>query len=977
MKYRIVGALLLWGCCALTFAQPCLLRGKVTNKQEKTPVEFASVALLRADSSIVQRGMTDDQGAFLLKIAAPGTYLLKTALVGYRTDYRKVVVNSSSQRVEDILLAHSEQLLSAATVTATAAKMEQVEDTTLFNASAYRVPEGAALEALVKQLPGVEIEEDGTITWNGKVVKEFLINGKDFFKGQADVALQNLPADWVSRIKAYEKKSEYTEQTGIDDGEEQPVLDITMKKELNQAWIARANAGYGTEERYTGKLFLSHSTERSRVSLYGSANNVADQSFGGKKRRNGGGLTERENAGLDFNWENKRGKREAGRLELGGNFNYNHVHTALATRVQSENFVAGGARSSYRSSVGAQQSSATFWDARFRLEWHPDTMTTIQFRPAFRRQTAHHGGSGRTATFNDDPFALPGMVSPLDSLWADDHSAELDSMAVNRNVRSNLGDRESRQANGSLTLVRRLSAEGRNLSLALSGGYASNEQHNFSISDIQYYNGMENKYLNQYSHMPSHNWNYRVQVGYVEPVARNWFVEMRYAFSGRYTDSDRSRYQLDRIDSIYGDWGDGGNCPPIGTLPEEEILAAVRDSVNSRYATYRYYNHLAHLGFRYTSLSVRLSAGVGLHPERTQMSYERPCQLLDTLVERHILRVAPQLNFRYRIDKQHRIDARYRGTSSQPSMMDMLAVVDNSNPLNVTMGNPGLKPSWSNVFEIGYQGYEKERQQGVGLGFNFTQTRNAVSRLSVYDEETGIRYHRPQNINGNWHMQGNATFNTGLGKEKNFTLATRTHLSYNKSVGYVSSLSGSNGATDIPEGSFDVEDYEPVFSQAEIERNTARTWGLRERLNLAYRKHWLELGVFGQFKYIHSRSDIRVRNNRDTWDYAYGIKTNLDFDNGFSLATDLRVSSRRGYPNATMNTDEWLWNLQVAYSFLKKKVATVSLQCLDLLQQQSNVSHSISATHRSDSWNNSIHSYCMLHLIYKFRSISGKNRERR
>lgn len=147
---------------------------------------------------------------------------------------------------------------------------------------------------------------------------------------------------------------------------------------------------------------------------------------------------------------------------------------------------------------------------------------------------------------------------------------------------------------------------------------------------------------------------------------------------------------------------------------------------------------------------------------------------------------------------------------------------------------------------------------------------------------------------------------------------------------------------------------------------------MRERLNLSYRKDWLDVGVQGSVNYNHSRSNLRKQNDRDTWNYSYGLHTNLKFDFGFSFSSNFRVSSRRGYPNDKMNTDEFLWNAQLAYSFLKRKAATVSLQFYDILRQQSNTSHVVSATYRSDSWNNSIHSYAMLHFIYKFRQLSGK-----
>ena len=977
---KVVYLLLASFLCSLSvLAQQYTIKGSVVESPALKAVEYATVALLRPDSTLVTGVHTNEKGQFQLSVNKTGTYLLKLSFVGYQTRYHRLQTDAqhSVYDLGILPLSHDEQLLGTATVTATAAKVEQVEDTTLYNAAAYRVPEGSTLEALVKQLPGIEIEDNGTITWNGKPVKEFLINGKDFFKGQIDIALQNLPSDWISKIKAYDKQSEYTEQTGIDDGEDFPVLDIVTKRELNQTVVVNSDLAYGTDERYFAKLFASRFTDHSRVSTYGSANNVSDKSFGGKRKRQGGGLVDRQNAGMDFFWANGKKKKEAGKLEMGGNVNFDHNKSHLLTRSETENYLSSGTTSSFRSSFSQNESASTHVGGNFQITWNPDTMTNLRFRPTFRYGKSSNHGDSRTATFNADPFDIDGMLSPLDSLWMDPPTPALEQIAVNKSLRFNKGQREDANVGASLNLVRRLNSKGRNLSLALSGGYDHSKNVNFSISDIYYYTDRPGRYQNQYSNMPSEKWNYRVQVGYVEPLTEHWFAELRYAFSHKYTESERGRYNLEDIALEYGTWGDSLNYPAIGTLPDADLLAMVRDSFNSQSATYRYLDHTANFNLRYNTKSIRFTAGVNFNPERTKMAYERPGQHLDTVIVRDVLVVTPQLNFRYRIDKRNSFEFRYRGSSAQPSMTDLLAVVDNSHPLNITMGNPGLKPSWNNSFDMGYRGYQTEHQRGMSVGFRFSNTKNAISHLSVYDESTGVRYHRPQNINGNWNVRGNYGFNIGLGKEKNFTLGTNTNLVYNNAVGYISSFtSGTRTGTELPLSTSDYGYYEQIFDQADIQKNRTRTFGVRERLNLGYRKDWLEVGTFGTLNYSHSRSTLRKKNDRDTWDYAYGVHTNLRFDFGLSLSTDIRVNSRRGYPNAQMNTDEWWWNAQIAYSFLKKKAATVSLQWYDILQQQSNVSHMISATRRSDSWNNAIHSYGMVHFIYKFRQVGGKKNKK-
>lgn len=957
-------------------AQQYEVKGVVYDAKTNGAVELAAAVLLNPDSTVAVGNSTNEQGLFHLKARKAGKYILKVSFMGYQTHYSNLQLTASkpSLNVGDIRLETNDRLLGEAVVQTTVAKVEQKEDTTVFNAAAYRVPEGSTLEALVKQLPGVEIADDGSISWNGKKVKELLVNGKDFFKGDKDVAMKNLPTEMVSRIKAYDKQSDYTEMTGVDDGEEATVLDITTKRELNRSLVSNVDLAYGTEDRYSGRVFISSFSDRSRVTAYGSLNNVNSRGFGGPRGwGGGGGLTARKNAGLDFSWENGRKKKEGGRLELGGSVNYSYTGTDVVTSSSSETFLTGNSKSSFSNSFSRSGSSSQNVNTNLRLEWNPDSMTSIRFRPSYSHSSSKNDGNSLTATFNKDPYAINGMYNPLDSIFKDDANDELEAITVNRNSRQSLGDSKSDNVNGDLNIVRRLNSEGRNVSLRLSGGYGKSENNSFTVSNITYYNGDAPKYLNQYSKTPSENWNYSVRAGYVEPFFKNWFAELRYGYNFRYTDNNRSRYNLDEIlDDPKYSWNDPLNHPLIGTLPsKDELLNASRDLFNSQYATYKYMNHTANLGVRYKSETIRFNVGVDLNPQKTKMAYERPGQHIDTLITRDVFNVSPQVRFRYRFSKTQNLDIRYNGSASQPSMTDLLDVVDNSNPLSVSMGNPGLKPSWTNRFQAFYHGYNPELQQGIGGGIFFNQTNNSVSNLMVYDEATGVRYMRPENINGNWDASTMFMFNTGLGKDKNYTISSFTNLSYRNSVGYVSSFNSDQKPAQQHIGRASSSDYTEIFNKAEVEKNTNKNFGLREHLRAGYRNDWLDLGVFGRLNYDHSRSELQDNGNMDTWNFSYGGNVNINFNWGMSLSTDIGMSSRRGYSDASMNTNELLWNAQLSQSFLRDKSATISLQFYDILQRQSNVSRTINAMMRSDSWNNSINSYCMVHFIYKLNIFNG------
>lgn len=963
-KHRILTLLSLMMCGISLMAQ-IQLTGVVRNSKTDSPIEFASAVLLKQDSTVVRGTTTDSVGRFKLNVPAVGEYLLKVSYIGYQPTVKNVTFATDSTLLDMgvVSMTSTDNALKTAVVTGVAARVEQKEDTTLFNASAYRTPEGSSLEALVKQLPGVEVSDDGKITWNGKEVKELLVNGKDFFKGDKNVAMKNLPVEMVNRIKAYDKASDYTEMTGIDDGEESTVLDIMTKRQLNQSWVTNLDLAYGTEGRYSAKAFATRFTDQTSITAFGALNNVGDRGFGGPRGFGGGGqgLTATKNAGLNFTWENKKAKKEAGRLELNGSAQYNHTSTDLIKTSASETFLAAGRSNSFSNSYSKSDNSSTRVNVNARLRWLPDTMTTIMLRPNYSYSAGRNASTSRTVTFNDDPYALEGMDNPLDSIFAPTVNPLLAGILVNKNLRDNMGDNESHNVGLNLNIVRRIGSKGRNVSLRARGNYSQSENNSYSISDIKYGQGNSgrNQFLAQRSITPSQSYDYNIRVGYTEPIIKNLFAEANYTYSFKYNDSQRTR------DSLLTSQLSG--LPSIGLLPTEaDSLMWVRDDFNSQYATYRYYNHTANIGLRYNSQVITANLGVDFNPERTKMQYNRPGQNIDTTIVRNVFNVAPQLRFRYKFSKTSNLDIRYRGSSSQPSMTNLLAVVDDSDPLNISMGNPGLKPSWNNNLRVFYHGYNPERQQGIVGGVDMTQTNNSISNLMLYDETTGVRYTRPENINGNWNARGHFMFNSGLGEKKLFNISTATMLSYNNSVGYVRSES-SIPVVQNPTLDF----YNSIFNAASPEKSITRTFGVGEDLNASYRTSWFDIGLLGTLNYQHSQSTLQTYNNMDTWNFAYGANANFNFDFGLSLSTDIRMNSRRGYADEAMNTNELLWNAQISYAFLKNRSAVIMLQAYDILRQQSNVSRVINAMQRSDSWTNAINSYFMLHFVYKLNIFSG------
>ncbi|MBR1889723.1 MAG: outer membrane beta-barrel protein [Alloprevotella sp.] len=979
---------LLFFSFALAFglqAQKYKVSGHVEDSRTQQNLQFVNALLLQsADSMVVENVMTDSLGNFTIATAKAGNYLVRLSYVGFEPTTRFVAFNEQTTSVDlgVIGLTAEANTLSTAVVTATAARVQQVGDTTQFNASAYRTPEGSTLEALVKQIPGAEVSESGGITINGKTIDKLLVNGKDFFKGDNSIAMKNLPVDLVSQLKTYEKKSDYAEMTGVDDGEESQVLDIITKRQLNESWVVNVDVAGGTHDRYAGRVFATRFTDHMRATVFGSMNNTAERGFGGPRGFGGQqGLTTVKRAGFDFNWENGKRTVEGGYLEVGASLFFTHRNNNLLSISSSETFLTSGATGSFSNNRTPSLSSSTNVWANAKLQWNPDSLTQITMRPTFSHSDSHNSSTSQAATFNEDPYSISGMESPLDSLLNPrTPQAELEAIAVNRTIRESLSSSNSNSVGGELNVVRTLNNKGRNISLRADGNYSKGHSGSYSISDIHYYSNGQSSFLNQYTWTPNKNYNYGVRLGYVEPLGKNWFAEARYNFSFRYQDSDRSLYNLHEITT--GGWDDPINHPVIGSLPTEaEVLQQVRDDYNSQYATYKYYNNSMYVGVRYNTRDINFNAGVSFNPQRTKMAYERPGQDIDTIITRNVFNISPQIRLRYKFSPTSNLDIRYRGSSSQPSMTNLLDVVDDSDPLNVSMGNPGLKPSWNNNLWANYYGYQPERQAGMMVGFNFSNTQNAVSTRIIYDDATGVRYSRPENINGNWNMGSMFMYNFGFGKNKLWTLSTFTRLSFNHSVGYVSRYSSSAYTrtairnyflTPVVKSEHNADYYRDLFNQSETNKNVAKTFGLNENLNLNYRAKWFDVGATGTLNYQHAKNSVQTSGNLDTWQFSYGLTANASTPWGMEFSTDIRMSSRRGYSESAMNTNELLWNAQISQTFLKDRSLTVSLQYYDILHQQSNVSRTLNAQLRQDTWTNAINSYCMLHVIYRLNIFGGK-----
>ena len=938
MKKLLIWTVLLLTATLSTYAQNKIVTvsGRVIEAGTKEPVELAAVQLLSLPDSTQVAGMTTStQGYFSLSKQKPGKYLLKVSFIGYVTKIIPVqlTANVPAKKMGNIELATDAVMLQEAVVVAEAPQVTVVEDTLMYNSSAYRTPEGAMLEELVKKLPGAEIDDDGNVKINGKDLKKIMVDGKEFFGGDVKTGLKNLPVDMVDKLKTYDKKSDLARVTGIDDGEEETVLDLTVKKGMNQGWFGNADLGAGTKDRYTGRMMLNRFVDKTQFSIIGSANNVNDQGFsgggGGPRWRSNNGLNATKMLGANF-------ATQTNKLELGGSVRYNFQDADISSINSSERFLQNG--NSYSNSNNKNRNKGTNLNADFRMEWKPDTLTNIIFRPNFSYGRTNNASRSESGTFNEDPFNL--IVNPNDYLNFDNLSDDpLKDIRVNATNSASLSKGKSLSGNATLQVNRKLNNRGRNLTFRGVFGYGDNDNDQYTQSETRYYQllnhlgGDSILYRNQYITTPTRNYNYTAQVTYSEPIAKATFLQFSYQFQYKYSKSDKTTFDL--LD--YPDWAIGGALP-------SGYESHTVDSL-SKNAEYRYYNHDASVGLRFIRPKYQLNVGMSFQPQNSTLSYKKGDYMIDTT--RTVFNFAPNMDLRFRFSKVSQLRFTYRGRSNQPTMENLLPITDNSNPLNIRMGNPGLKPSFAHTMRLFYNTYNAEKQRGIMTHFSFTATQNSISNSTRYNEETGGLITRPENINGNWNAFGMFGFNTAL-KNKKYTINTFTNVNYQNNVAFLYNQDTKNN-----------------------DRNTSTGLTLGERVTGSYRNDWFEFSLNGSINYTAERNKLRPENNQEPYTYSYGASTNITMPWKMTLATNIANQSRRGYRDSSMNRDELIWNAQLAQSLLKG-AATVSFEVYDILRQQSNISRSLSADMRSVSEYNGINSYCMVHFIYRLNIFGSK-----
>ncbi len=976
------------------------IRGNVLDDEELKPLPGAQIKLTRLDSVLVAATIANDNGQFVLREVASGQYRLNISMMGYKAQNFTISLpkKSGNFKVQDVLLKENTNLLKDVEVVGQLPEMTVVDDTVIYNADAFKLPEGAVVEDLIKRLPGIIIDDDGNYIFNGKKVSQFLVDGKEFFGNDRDMILKNLPAEIVKQVKAYDKKSDRARITGIDDGEEKTVLDVIIKEDRKKGWFGNVEAGYGTHNRYSGRLNTNYFKGDQKFSVVGNGNNSS-----------GNGRTNNQSVGFTMNYEKDK-------YELNGSVTGNFSQGKSDSWTNSQNFELSTAK--YNSSVSSNHNDNKGVNAQYRIEWRPDSSWNILVRPEFSYRHTSSGSYSESAQFELDEATGMNPFELNDSLYHAEHVvnawkeiAGWDATTQTYTRGNGVNHRQSVNSNKNNNLSASLNAQinkrlgtkqGRNLTLNVNSSWGKSESQGDNYSQTDYLRSVlaqrrlddgsyvkdygEDVYLEdsvyhkaQISRNPNKNYNIQVQLGYSEPLADQVYLQINYSANFRYQDNqrnidaifDRVTRQYDGVadywfktNDLYRDQSIDRYNYTDGRFSEYYTM----DTTQVGYTKNKNLNQNANVQIRINRTKYQVTIGASIQPQYSKTDNVRGFNSYtntwgtkqNTHNQRTVINASPNINFRYLFTRQETFNFRYSGSTGQPSINDLVdGVISDADPLNIRYGNPDLKPSFTHNLNADYSKTVTETQTTNSVNFQFRTTMNSTAQRTEYNEETGGRVSKPVNVNGNWSGSASYTFNTSLGAQKRWRISNSLNGNFNNNVGY----------------QYNSKEKSTV-------RTRTNTLSSQDRLTLTYRYRsetdWdLEARANGNVRYNMNRSTNPNATNMDTWQFGYGANFTMTTPWGMSFSTDATENSRRGYSSKSANTNKWVWNAQISQRFLKGKVLTVTLRAVDILNQRDDINRNVGATSMSDSYSQMISSYYMLTVNYRFNKFGGRTTGRR
>lgn len=920
MMHNMAKWILVWLACVFPLALKAQdLSGTVTDKKAKEELVSATVQLLSAAGES-RYTSTDLKGNFRFENLRPGNYTLQVTYVGYKTYEQSVAIPEQKQiRVE---MQEDVRLLGEVSVQGRATRAEQRGDSLLYNAEAFQVMMGSSAEDLLAKMPGIVVE-GGTVQAQGEQVKKVLVDGKEFFDGDVNLAIKNLPSDIIAGIEVFDKKSEQAEFTGFDDGEEVKTINIITKGGFRQGTFGELSAGYGTDNRYKANGNVNFFRDDRRISVLGMSNNVNQQNFSqedlagvmssgasarGRGARGGGrpgggnasdfmvgsmdGVSSANGVGLNYvdQWGEK--------WKVTGSYFFNQSDNLTQQQTEREYFESvfpGMSYDEYR------ENSMKNWNHRFnmKLDYQMTERTSLQFRPSLSYQ------------HNDSYGLLQGQ-----NLTEGTADSETETSSTGKSDAYNVG--------ADLMLRHRFLKEGRTLSLMLSGKMSNTDNETYT----DYFNtlygignvSMTDEYSQQKRNL-NRQYNLRSSLNYTEKLTDNMQLQLGYKLSYADSENDRKTYGRSAVTDLY-----------------DQLDESLSNEYRSGYLT-----QAGSVGLRYHA--GKLNAMLGIDVQWASLAgdlvYPRPDEL------RHeYFSVLPSFTLRYSLDRTNSFQFRYRSKSASPSVTDLQDVIDNSNPLFLSAGNPDLDQQLSHTANLRYvktsnAGHTFIAMIGATLQQDYVGDSTFVAKedsvlSSTVTLNKGSQFTRPVNLDGYYSLQSMLTY----GFPVDFI---RSNVNISLSANYANVPTVFDG---VESRTRELNLIPKIIIGSNISKHLDFTVSYSAGVN----KLFSSLETASESDYV-----IHTASAKLGWTVFWGLTLRSTFN-------------YVGYSGLEAETEDYfLWNVSLGKKFLKSNAAEVKLEAFDVLKQNRAFTHRTGSNYYDYVSSNVLQPYAMISFTYTIR----------
>lgn len=917
-----------------------IVYGKIMDSFTYEILAGVHVDFMRPDSTIIDSITTTKRTANYggervnlvrwpdIKLPRKSNVIIKLVKAGYKprtlTVGIKVGARERMFRIDDLMMTKANTPtteLKEVLVTASRIKMVVHGDTVVYDADAFRLTEGSMLDELIKALPGFHLTMDGRIYVNGEYVSSLLVNGEHFFRGDPRIALENLPAYMVDKVKVYRMETPWSYITKEKKEDLPLIVDVNLKRQYNIGWVGNVDGGYGTSDRYLGKAFALRFTDNSRIAAFANFNNFCDVSevttSGNWSGGVGQSISERQSAGIDMLIKDKRD-----RWKYTGDTKFFRDRPESETLSSIETFLVGSNDVfSRQHSEGLSRNLKVSTNNNLELK-SPRSHHTIKLTGTY----AHNNSDTERlfAEFNQDPEDVS-LGASLDSIYQPVYSQRFADMLVSKwqSSSKNKGDEWDARMDYSSYMKIAGTPDYMYVNAQLTAkGKRRQEYYDYLLQHSPSSN-LEDVRQNKYTCSPETEVTGYTNVSY--DYRPDWAsINFFYKLNGRYRDTERSLYRLDWLEN------DGALTEMLPS--ERQAMTQLLDKSNSYRSKLQSWTNS--VGFNsyiwlfggQNSQSIRLGATVSWKAD--DLTYTRNAHTYTPHRDAWI--VSPSIGF-----GMNNFSLKYTLNNTLPTLQAMLDIVDDADPMNIRLGNKDLHRVTTHEITLHHGFYKRPVALSIVTDLYGRIINNAIAYGVQYDAISGRRVHQPLNINGNWQAGGKVAFTRRLDKEAKSTISSTTSIDYNNSVDHVN------------------------------ERSVVRNLTVRENISSGTILWGTSINGRIGIKYLHATTPMHTFKAINSFDLDYSCSIGRTLPGKISLSADMTVYQRCGYSDRAMNDTRCVVNLHISRAVLWNRVI-VKLDAYDVSGSLKRTHKTLNAQGQTEIWNRTIERYALLHIMYKF-----------